>query len=186
MTGDDYKFVIQTLGSLGIAAVASGAAIYLFLKTFASTYLSEKGKNLATKEDIAKITRTVEEVKSELQARHTFRFAALDRRVLAHQNAYTCARELIRTLPTGGQDFDSALVNCQKFLDENSVFLEAKALLALESANQAGLFLRMGDGIDRKSVVEFRKEILSAPNAIRDALGLPPLKVDNESPSPAT
>lgn len=55
----DTKILIYN----GITLVAIGL-IGLLWKNLLSTYLSEKGKNLATKEDIADITNKVEEVKS--------------------------------------------------------------------------------------------------------------------------
>lgn len=50
---------LATLVALGIAA--------LFFKTGLSSYMSDKGKNLATKEDIADITHKIESVKSLYQ-----------------------------------------------------------------------------------------------------------------------
>jgi hypothetical protein len=38
----------------------------LFIKSYLPAYFSEKGKNLATKEDIKEITNIVEQVKIEL------------------------------------------------------------------------------------------------------------------------
>jgi len=80
-------------------------AIVLLLRSLRS-YATEKGKNLATKEDIGTITREVEKVRSEYaerfeslaqqnrlllehtRQRHELRLAALDRRLAAHQEAY--------------------------------------------------------------------------------------------------
>lgn len=42
-------------------------AVYLFLKNFLSLYLEEKGKNLATKEDVQVITKKTEEIKIDFQ-----------------------------------------------------------------------------------------------------------------------
>jgi len=49
-----------------IILLAIGLVALLWKKTLL-TYLSEKGKNLATKEDISEITTKVEEVKSKIQ-----------------------------------------------------------------------------------------------------------------------
>jgi hypothetical protein len=38
----------------------------IYLKSFTSAYSSEKGKNLATKEDVAEITKTVKEIESQI------------------------------------------------------------------------------------------------------------------------
>ena len=76
------------------------------------SYLSKKGENLATKEDIAEITREVERVKSEhterlegiaehLRYRNQLRLAALDRRLQAHQEAYALWQNLMTARMTG-------------------------------------------------------------------------------------
>lgn len=79
----------QALWYLGSAVI--GGAI-----TGLTAYLAEKGKNLATKEDIAKITREVEEVRDQfirgvedLKAHHQLRMVAAERRLQVHQEAYT-------------------------------------------------------------------------------------------------
>ena len=41
--------------------------LYLFIKNFLPSYIDEKGKNLATKEDIEAITRKTEEVQKEFK-----------------------------------------------------------------------------------------------------------------------
>ncbi len=48
------------LWSLALVAIFGGAGAYI------GSYLREKGKNLATKEDIAKLTRETEAIKSEI------------------------------------------------------------------------------------------------------------------------
>ena len=57
----DLNLVLQVLVLLGIGC------IFLFRK-YLFSYSIEKGKNLATKEDVEEITRKVEEVKSEYVA----------------------------------------------------------------------------------------------------------------------
>jgi type II secretory pathway pseudopilin PulG len=171
ITGNWLYWVVM----LCVAIVAGSLGSYVV------AYFKKRAEDEASLQALQKITRTIEEVKTELQARHTLRFAALDDRIRAHQLAYTRARDLLRALPNSPEDFDNALINCQTFLDENAMLLEAPALSALESAYQAGTFLRIVDAQDRQSVIEFRKDIISAPNAIREALGLPPLKLDNDT-----
>jgi hypothetical protein len=43
-----------------------GVGVGWFLKSYLESYLGEKGKNLATKEDIDRIVRTTEEIKAEI------------------------------------------------------------------------------------------------------------------------
>jgi hypothetical protein len=68
-----------------IAVVAAFGIAALLLRKYLPAYLTEKGKNLATKEDIEEITRTVESVKTAHErGTHVHRvhfeteFAALD------------------------------------------------------------------------------------------------------------
>ena len=48
----------------GYEAVVAGIVVFLLIKFFLPSYFSEKGKNLATKEDIETITEKVESVRS--------------------------------------------------------------------------------------------------------------------------
>jgi hypothetical protein len=61
----------------GIEAVVAGIVVFLLLKVFLPGYLSEKGKNLATREDfhtlleqLKKTTKETESIKVELSSRH--------------------------------------------------------------------------------------------------------------------
>jgi hypothetical protein len=87
-----------------------GAAVYL--QRTLKAYASEKGKNLATREDVAEITRQVEAVKADYakqllalehaqkvvleqaNQRHQLSLAAIDRRLQAHQEAFAKSNEL--------------------------------------------------------------------------------------------
>lgn len=71
-------------------------------------YLAEKGKNRATKEDIATITREVEQVRDEfnrgvedLKASHQLRMVAAERRIQAHQEAFMQWQDLADALGHG-------------------------------------------------------------------------------------
>lgn len=52
---------------LNILTVIGLVAIFLFWREYLPSYAGEKGKNLATKEDVAEITRLVEGAKAESQ-----------------------------------------------------------------------------------------------------------------------
>jgi len=99
------------LSVLEIAACV-GLAVIVYLQLGLQSYAQEKGKNLATKEDIAAITREVEGVKAEYaqkllalehsnelilertQQRHQLSLAALEQRLQAHQEAFARCYEL--------------------------------------------------------------------------------------------
>jgi len=58
---DTIILILQIVFILGLALAS------WFLKSYFPKYLEEKGKNLATKEDIEEITRKVESVKAEIE-----------------------------------------------------------------------------------------------------------------------
>jgi len=179
MTAEDWKFIVQVFGSLGIGAVAGGAVIHFFLKTFASSYLSEKGKNLATKEDIEEITRKVEEVKAELQARHTLRFAALDKRLEAHQRAFEHCRKLLRSL-RGDGELLLALDTMAMWFDENGLFLEKAASQSFWDAYYAALSYDAAQSNQPRDTKEMKKNwdiIVSSQKSILEAVELPSLRL---------
>lgn len=60
--------VLAYMGYIGW--LAAGLAIGWFIKEYFPSYMKEKGKNLATKEDIEEITKKIESVKSEFQKKH--------------------------------------------------------------------------------------------------------------------
>ncbi|MFZ0052673.1 MAG: hypothetical protein WAK96_12940, partial [Desulfobaccales bacterium] len=71
-------------------------AFFSLSKYFFSSYASEKGRNLATKEDISEITKKIEEIKhqynlmiEQIKGRHQLRLAALEKRLEIHQQAYS-------------------------------------------------------------------------------------------------
>lgn len=88
----------------GVPAIT--LAGWALVKRFFGDYLSEKGKNLATREDIAEITRIVEEAKLSfnedlarliegLRAQTSLRLLAAEKRLEAHQEVYQLWRQLI-------------------------------------------------------------------------------------------
>lgn len=56
-----FLFVVR----YGFEAVIAGFVVFLLIKYFLPGYLSEKGKNIATKEDISEITDKIESVKAQ-------------------------------------------------------------------------------------------------------------------------
>ncbi len=116
MSIEDVRTILTYLGAFGAGTLISGIiAIYIF-KFYLPSYLAEKGKNLADKEDIGRITDEIEKVKvqygetlqniihqnnlllEEVKGRHQLRLAALDRRLQAHQEAYTLWKKLLSKL----------------------------------------------------------------------------------------
>lgn len=79
---------------------------WALVQRYFGDYLGEKGKNLATREDIGAITRIVEETKQtfaqdlarlseELRAQTSLRLLAAEKRLEAHQEVYQLWRQLV-------------------------------------------------------------------------------------------
>lgn len=64
MTDDEYRILYSHFGSFGVGALVAAGVVFFLLRFYLSSYLTEKAKNLATKEDIAAITREVERVRA--------------------------------------------------------------------------------------------------------------------------
>lgn len=98
----DIQEIAQLIGSFGLGAVISGGVIYYFLKSYIPSYLAEKGKNLATKEDIESITNTVESVKTEyakmleeVKSNNQLKISAVEREKTIKKEVYMDAVEAI-------------------------------------------------------------------------------------------
>ena len=102
MSISEIEKLISLLANLGLGAIIGGGIVYLFIKSFIPKYLSEKAKNLATKEDIADITDKVESVKSdyatileEVRSNYQLKFAAIEREKNTKKEVYLEAVEAI-------------------------------------------------------------------------------------------
>jgi hypothetical protein len=121
-----------------LTIIAAGLGAYL------STYLREKGKNLATKEDIGELTRIVEEIKNEhakelelLKSHNQLRMAAIDKRMQAHQEAFALWRRLFRTADKPDEDGNltkECVKECDKWWGDNCLYLEPDARVAFIDA----------------------------------------------------
>jgi hypothetical protein len=171
---------MDLVGAFGLGAVAVAVVGLWLLKHYLPAYLTEKGKNLATKEDVAGITREVERVRheynailEELKARHQLRTASLDRRLQAHQEAFTQWRALI----AGPSESGEAVIACQAWWEKNCLYLEPHVRQAfVEAYTNAHLraeFVRAR--AESKYITEAWDKVVAFPNVLFDAIQLPPL-----------
>ncbi len=155
-----------------------GLIAVVFGRKFFPSYLGEKGKNLATKEDIAEITRKVEGVRheynalvEELKARHQLRMASLDRRLQAHQEAFTHWRRL------RSNDPDDAILACQTWWEKNCLYLEPNVrqafVVAYTNEHNRSQFVKIG--ADSKLISDAWDKVMEFPNILFEAIKLPPL-----------
>jgi len=176
---------------VAIFIVAAGGACFC-------AYLRRKGQNFADKEDIQRLTEIVESVRSQHAERlenlahenrkalaygsreHQLRLAALDRRLEAHQQAFTLWRKLLFVMHT--DKLDGVLIECQKWWDNNCLYLEAEAREAFVRAFQAAgshenLLKCLDRGIATKEQIKQNGDIIRAAGpAIVQGVALPPIK----------
>lgn len=125
-----------------ILYLAIAFLVGLFVREFLPSYLREKGKNLATKEDVEKITHSVESVKSdyavlleEVRNKNQLRVAALEKRLEVHQKAFTTWLELSRAVHT--PEIHQKVMACQEFWRQNCIYLESSVRDAFVAAYHA-------------------------------------------------
>jgi hypothetical protein len=159
-----------------------------FLASFLGSYVRRKGENLATKEDVAEITRKQDEVHNEFQKlreqstqRHQLRLAALDERLAAHQKAYSLWRNLYSNAHS--RDKIVAVVNeCQEWWFEHCLYLDAEARQAFREAYHAAIshsnYLIGSRDVERAE--RSFERILKAGAAIERAVELPSIGISEE------
>jgi hypothetical protein len=102
MTIMEVEKLIAIFGMFGAGAIIGGGIIFLLIKSYIPSYLTEKGKNLATKEDIAAITDEIEGVKigyasvlEELKSDHQLKHASIEREKSIKKEVYLRAVEAV-------------------------------------------------------------------------------------------
>jgi gas vesicle protein len=106
-----------------VTALVGGVGAYF------GAYLSKKGENLATKEDVKEITTLQEEVKHDFQmlgermkAIESMRMAVIERRFHAHQEAYSLWLKLLRIVHKDGAF--AIIKKCEDWWEENNLYLD--------------------------------------------------------------
>lgn len=175
--GEVLRTTMTYLLTFGLGAVSG----------FFLTYFHEKAKNLATREDIGKITEEIESVRQdiihqnnlvleEVKGRHQLRLAALDRRLQAHQEAFTLWRKLLSKVHS--DDVADAAMECQVWWNENCIYLDSEARIAFRTAYHAAFNLKdfLADKRSNlKLIEENMKRIKDAGEAIVRGAELPSL-----------
>lgn len=171
----EMDFVPVLVGWLG-AAIAGGVGAYF------GAYLSKKGENLATKEDVKEITTSQEEVKHDFQilsdrmkATENMRMAVIERRFQAHQEAYSLWLKLFQ----GIHDEDNAkrVLECQTWWEQNNLYLEPEVRRTFKTACFAAHMHRAllvgARGGDSEQVTKNWKRLEIVGETIEKAVNLP-------------
>lgn len=177
----------MNLVSVLVASVAF--LLGLLTREFLPGYFRKKGENLATKEDIAEITKlqkAVEHRFNELiensKQRHTLRTLVADKRLEAHQQAFLRVKHLL----AARQDAD-VIAECRGWMDAHCLYLtggarkavwdaigfaETRAIHLVEAEKVAG---------DHYAVRVYHEEAQKAWHGIMAAFG--PIVTDVELPA---
>lgn len=159
-------------------------AIGVLLTSAVGTYLAEKLKGVATKEDIADITRKVEEVRASFGAQEAAReqqyrlqLAALDKRLAVHQEAYARWRKLLFSVYD--PEVGNIVADNQKWLDNNCLYLALEAMEAFVAAQGAAWvhkdILRTDSPDHEAKVLANWEKIDTCGDKIRACVGMPPI-----------
>lgn len=179
MTIEEITAILRFLLQYGLEGVIAGSITFILVKNFLPGYLSEKGKNLATKEDISGITKEIEKVKSDynqileaVKAQHQLRLAAVEKRLQAHQEAFCLWRKINGAL---GKDSLHEVINeCDEWWGNNSLYLEPEPREAFLAAWVSAKDLKWHqDNSEQKLVYECYEKIAYAGDAITNAVALP-------------
>ena len=163
-----------------VAAAMTGA--------FLSSYLSQKGKNRADKEDAAKIADLIEnskrihqEILEKIKVENGLRASIIEKRMTAHQEAYDFCRKInsLYNLPEQKDEFWNLITEISKWWGYNCLFLDKKPrqafLAAWVTAKDFEFYL---NGSDVMLITKGRRTIWEACQIIEDSVGLPPMNVD--------
>jgi hypothetical protein len=168
-------FEALAVGSVG------GSIIGIAVVWFGRSYLAEKGKNLATKEDVAAITKKIEEAKQpffELQehikASHQLRFAAIDKRLQVHQDSFTVWLKMLNAIHAGNKN--KVAQECKEFWQNNCLYLDASVRDALNNAIFAAVIhSSMLSNSDKSKAEENWEKIMAFPKVLFEAVNLTPI-----------
>jgi hypothetical protein len=177
---------------------------------YLKTYASQKGRNLATKEDIADITARIEAVRAEFvrqrderreqheillkqqDLQQQLRLAALDRRLEVHQEAYALWWELMAAVYEQ-QKVGPAVMACQDWWVRNCLYLSGEVRPAFSVAYHSALtyneaYRSSKDVIAGRGVRDVMKENFEAVRRVGELLvratPLPDLAADDIDPKP--
>jgi hypothetical protein len=182
MTIEELRELLRYAGAFGIGGLVFICVAWLLLKSYLPSYFSKKAENLTTREDIAVITHEIESVKAqyavlieESKARHLLRMAALDRRLQAHQEAFSLWREVLGAAHSDA--IREVVIKCQEWWEHNCLYLEPNVRDAFVAAYSAAHSYQayVQAGADTNHARETWNVIIKFPNILFEAIQLPPL-----------
>lgn len=170
----------------GLASVIGALTAVLAMRGL-DAYVSKKGENQASKEDIASITELVKAVEHKFnellehtRTQNSLRLAALDKRLQAHQDAFAKWRSLI---PVDDSTLAARLADCEMWWERNCLYLEPEVRTAFVNAyrglSNARLFSQHGFHSD---VAEQKRHFDEFPDILLRASRLPAFATEGSDP----
>ena len=164
-----WLFIVLVTISLSLLVTfdkISGELLVGFLGTIVGLIISEISHNQA----------------SNVERTHQMRMAALDRRLNAHQEAYTLWRELIFNLDKSEESTEIVL-RCQDWWNNNCLYLTPKARRAFSRAFHSVSLYQVAvlDRTNVSLVKQVHNDIISAGDIIVAGVELPPISEGEDS-----
>lgn len=180
MTIEEIKSLLIIVGSFSTGLIVSLFIFYLMFRYYLSSYLAQKGQNLATKEDIEEITRKIEDVKltfalplEEFKSRNQLKLVALERRLQVHQEAFTLWREVYGALHT--EEIGKVILRCQDWWEKKCLYLEPEVRNSFVAAYGAANTQRMlVQSLQNYETINANMKVVTDfPNILFKAMELP-------------
>jgi hypothetical protein len=160
-----------------VSGSAGAVIIWLFIKSF----LEEKGKNLADKQDIGEITKIVQEVINQyamilenFKLYNQLKLAALEKRMGIYQKGYTLWSDICANL-YDRKKIKEIVEQCQKWWYSNCLYLDKDSREKFREAYiAASMYIDFVESThDSKLIKENWDKISEAGKALEKAVGLP-------------
>lgn len=181
----DLEKILSIAGNFSLGFILGGLTLWLILRYWASSYLSEKGKNLATKEDVGYITDKVESVRNEyakaielLRSDNQLRLAAIEREKSIKKDVFLSAVTSINRCHgilsrltdlnvtqqevTGGMSDDVGSIARLQVVGTEATVKSVTELMAEIGTAVIGLMMERGSLLNRLALIRVIEEQRSA------------------------
>lgn len=183
MSISEVEKLISLLANFGLGMFVGGGIIFLFIKFLIPNYLTEKAKNLATKEDIASITDQVESVKTdyakileEVRNNYQLKFAAIEREkntkkevylevveaIVRSQNMITnfCNLNMLEQEITSCMSNDAGKIAKVQIVGEPGTVRAVTSFMAAIGTATLNLMLERSELMQRKSEIQIIEDLI--------------------------
>lgn len=145
-----------------LTILAVGVILYFTIKNFLPSYFNEKGKNIATKEDIEEITRKVENIKLELSNLHFQQNDLLEKRKTALLYFFEQYIEFSETTLKNISFVDTYLYQPDKISERANIIIEKKGQI-----EKSFWILSMYEMLDKKFIEQVQTIVLKTNDYYR-------------------